>query len=62
MTQSLLRTDTVLLGAVGIAGLALFFTPLRSLLRTDLSRGAAFVAWLVTLWGAGAWSKRRTMR
>ena len=62
ITQSFLRPDTVLLGVVGIAGLVLFFTPLRSLLRTDLVRGAAFVAWLVTLWMVGAWSKRRTIR
>lgn len=62
ITQGLLRIDTVLLGAVGIAGLVLFFTLLRSLLRTDLSRGAAFVTWLLTLWVVGAWSKRRTVR
>lgn len=61
ITQSLLRIDTVLLGAVGVGGLVLFFTPLRSLLRTDLSRGAAFVAWLATLWLVGAWSKRRAI-
>lgn len=62
IAESLLRIETVLLGAVGVVGLVLFFTPLRSFLRTDFSRGAAFVAWLVTLWVVGAWSKRRIVR
>ena len=62
ITQSFLRPDTVLLGVVGMAGLVLFFAPLRSFLRTDLVRGAAFVAWLVMLWLVGAWSKRRAVR
>ena len=60
--KAFLTIDTLFLAAVGVAGLVLFFTPLRSLLRTDLTRGAAFVVWLLALWAVGAWSKRRTLR
>lgn len=54
--------DTLCLGAVGIAGPLVFFTPIGSFLKSDLIRGCTFLFWLAALWGVGTWSRRRTFR
>jgi hypothetical protein len=60
--EPFLTLDVLCVAAVGMIGIAIFFTPVGSFLRSDVARGCLFLAWVAALWFVGDWSRRRHFR